>query len=86
MGERRWEGLLRELRKLVFGACCATGALVGLWTGIWTNAELDARGNLGDELLTMSKPMLAHFGAGLGVGVAVGLAICLSILKPRPRQ
>jgi hypothetical protein len=85
MGRRRWEAVLRELRKLVFGACCAGGALIGLWTGIWTNAEVHARGGLDDELVTMLKPTLAHFGVGLGAGVALGLAICLTVLRPRRR-
>jgi hypothetical protein len=83
MGTRRFDGLLRELRKLVFGACCALGALGGLWTGIWANAEIPAGGSLFGDLGDMLKPMLAHFGVGLGVGVAAGLLICLTVLKPR---
>ena len=86
MEERRLDGVMRELGKLVFGICCALGALGGLWTGIWTSAELESRGNLGDDLVTMLKPMLAHFGIGLGAGVAVGLALCLTLLKPRHRR
>jgi hypothetical protein len=86
MHERRFDRFLRELRKLVFGACCALGALGGLWTGIWTSAEVDGGGNLLDDLGGMLKPMLAHFGVGLGVGVATGLAICLTLLKPRKQS
>jgi hypothetical protein len=74
---------MRELRKVVFGACCGLGALGGLWTGIWASPELDHPGSIGDDLASMLKPMLAHFGAGLGAGVAVGLVICLTLLKPR---
>jgi hypothetical protein len=85
MRRSRWEGLLRELRKLVFGACCAAGALAGLWSGIWTGAEVDATGHLGDDLVSMLKPMLAYFGVGLGLGVLVGLALCVTLLKPRPQ-
>jgi hypothetical protein len=83
MGKRRFEGFLRELRKLVFGACCALGALAGLWTGIWASPELDQRGSIGDDLSSMMKPMLAHFGVGLAAGLALGLALCLTLLKPR---
>jgi hypothetical protein len=86
MGERRFDGLLRELRKLVFGVCCALGALGGLWTGIWANAEVPAGGSLIADLGDMLKPMLAHFGAGLGAGVAAGLVICLTVLKPRSQR
>ena len=84
MGGRRWEGVLRELRKLVFGACCAAGGLIGIWTGIWNSAEVGGHGDLGEDLIAMLKPTLAHFGVGLGAGVAVGLAVCLTVLKPRP--
>jgi hypothetical protein len=83
MPKQRWERLLREFRKLVFGTCCALGALGGLWTGIWTNAEPQPRGDIGDDLVRLFKPMLAHFGVGLGIGVALGLAICLTVLRPR---
>jgi hypothetical protein len=81
----RWNGILRELRKLVFGTCCSLGALIGLWTGIWSSPDLDPQGSLGDHLTGMAKPMLAHFGVGLGVGITVGLAVCLTLLKPRHR-
>jgi hypothetical protein len=83
MGKRRFDGVLRELRKIVFGGCCALGALAGLWTGIWASPELDRPGGIGDDLSSMLKPMLAHFGVGLGAGIALGLAICLTLLKPR---
>ena len=69
----------------MFGACCATGALIGLWTGIWASVEVHARGDLGDQLVGMLKPALARFGIGLSAGMAVGLVICLTVLKPRLR-
>jgi ABC-type nitrate/sulfonate/bicarbonate transport system permease component len=78
--------MLRELRKLVFGACCAAGALIGIWTSIWANLETEAHRDLGDQLVRMLKPTLAHFGVGLGIGVAVGLGICLTVLKPRSAE
>ena len=67
----------------MFGACCAAGALIGIWTSIWANIETEAHRDLGDQLVRMLKPTLAHFGIGLGAGVAVGLALCLTVLKPR---
>jgi hypothetical protein len=81
-----WDRFLRELRKLVFGACCAIGGLAGMWTGIWRSPELDARGGLLDELWSTLKPMLAYFGGGLAIGIAIGLLICLTLLKPRARS
>ena len=41
---------MRELRKVVFGACCGLGALGGVWTGIWASPELDRRGSIGEDL------------------------------------
>src|SRR5688500_7620923 len=85
MREGFWDRFLRELRKLVFGACCALGGLGGMWTGIWRSPELQAHGGLLDELWSTLKPMLVYFGGGLALGIAVGLLICLTLLKPRPR-
>ena len=85
MREGFWDRFLRELRKLVFGACCALGGLIGMWTGIWRSPELEARGGLLDELWSTLKPMFAYFGGGLALGIALGLLICLTLLKPRPR-
>ena len=86
MRESFWDRFLRELRKLVFGACCAIGGLAGMWTGIWRSPELGERGSLLDELWSTLKPMLAYFGGGLAIGIAVGLLICLTLLKPRARS
>jgi hypothetical protein len=86
MRERFWDRFLRELRKLVFGACCAVGGLVGVWTGIWRSPELHAHGGLLDELWSTLKPMLVYYGVGMGIGIAVGLLICLTLLKPRTQQ
>ena len=85
MRKGRWDRILRELRKLVFGACCAIGGLAGMWTGIWRSPELDAGGGVFDELASTLKPMLPYFGGGLGLGIAVGQLICLTLLKPRTR-
>jgi hypothetical protein len=81
--QKRFEGILREFRKIMFGLCCALGALGGVWTGIWDSPELDHPGSIGEDLSNMMKPMLVHFGIGLGAGVALGLALCLTVLKPR---
>jgi hypothetical protein len=83
MRESFWDRFLRELRKLVFGTCCALGGLGGVWTGIWRSPELHAQGGLLDELWSTLKPMLVYFGGGLAIGIALGLLICLTVLKPR---
>ena len=68
MREGRWDRILRELRKLVFGACCAIGGLAGMWTGIWRSPELDAQGGVFDELASTLKPMLALLRRRAGAG------------------
>jgi hypothetical protein len=83
MGERRWNAIARELRKLVLGGCCAIGGLGGLWSGIWTTAPPEGRGAALADLARMLEPLVARFGIGLAAGAAAGLAVCLTILKPR---
>ena len=81
--KRRYDGLVREFRKIMFGLCCALGALGGLWTAIWSSPEPKHPGHIGQELSEMLKPMLVHFGIGFGIGLAAGLLLCLTLLRPR---
>jgi hypothetical protein len=83
MEKRRWDTILHELRKLVFGASCAIGGLAGLWWAMWGTAELEPRGSLGADLLGTLQPVLGRFGIGLAIGVAFGLLVCSTALKPR---
>ncbi len=66
--------LRRELRKLVFGLCCAIGGLAGLWWAILTVPP-------GRGPAEVIGPVAAHFGAGFGAGVAIGLLACLTALR-----
>jgi hypothetical protein len=79
----RWETFLHELRKLVFGACCAVGGLAGIWIAMWSTPEPDPKSDLGEELSRLAHPVLVHLGIGLAAGTALGLLICLTALKPR---
>jgi hypothetical protein len=79
----RWDIVLYELRKLVFGACCALGGLAGLWLAIWTIPEPKQKTDLGADLSRLLHPVLVHLGIGLAAGTALGLLICLTALKPR---
>jgi hypothetical protein len=83
MARSRWEAFLRELRKLVFGACCALGGLAGVWSAMAGVPQLEPGSSLGDELLTTLQPMLARFGIGLAAGTAAGLVLVLTLLRPR---
>jgi hypothetical protein len=83
MDARRRDSILRDLRKLVLGICCATGALAGVWSAIWTGPMLERRDDLAGELAEILKPVLTHLGVGLGAGAAAGLLVCLTVLRPR---
>src|SRR3954471_2423907 len=84
----RWDMFLRELRKLVFGACCALGGLAGLWVAMWSIPEPEHRSNfkaadLGAALSRVSPTVPGDPGIGLAGGIGLGLLICLTALKPR---
>jgi hypothetical protein len=82
----RWQTFLRELRKLVFGACCALGGLAGLWVAMWSVPEPQQKTDLGSDLSRIAHPVLVHLGIGLAAGTSIGLLICLTALKPRAKS
>ena len=78
MDGRRREAIASEARRLLAGACCALGGLVGIWTAIWSLPVTHRHGTIGADLAALAPPMLVHLGLGVCAGAAVALALVLA--------
>src|SRR5436190_20334193 len=78
MDGRRREAIASEARRLLAGACCALGGLVGIWTAIWSLPVTHRHGTIGADLAALAPPMLVHLGLGVcaGAGSRPGASPC----------